>query len=161
MEMVTSYGIDGMSSDDSDIEKGQEVYSATQLPWRRAAVSKYLDWLDEERRDPEQETHSKKGKRPGKRYRGGEISARAAIKKLPVALYEPSWYNGLRTTERQMYGTSRNQLKWRALALSGSSSLERRGTPDASGSRRNESAGPSQARNRGWRERQSDRMVTE
>lgn len=32
-DMVTAYGADGMSSDDSDIEKGEEVYYSMQLPW--------------------------------------------------------------------------------------------------------------------------------
>ena len=72
------------------------------------------------------------------------------IKNLPVALYEPNWYNGLGTTERQMYVTSQKQLKWKALALQlGSGSSEGCRMPEASGSRQNESAGPSQTRNQG------------
>ena len=67
-----------------------------------------------------------------------------------MALYEPKWYNRLRTTEREVYGQSRKALKWMNLALqSGPGSLGGRQMPEASGSRRNASEGPSQARNGG------------
>ena len=65
----------------------KNVYYSMQLPWKRVAVSKYLDWLDDERRVPKQEVHSKKGKWPGKQYCSKDISACAAINNLPVALY--------------------------------------------------------------------------
>lgn len=106
LQVVEAYRADGMSSDDSDFEGGDEVFHTTRLPWRRVAVVKYLDWMDDERRDPQHQAHSRRGKWPSRRHRGNKISARSAIKNLPVALYEPKWYNGLRTTEREVYGQS-------------------------------------------------------
>ena len=53
----------------------------------------------------------------GRLISGNMISAHGAIKNLPVALYEPKWYNGLKTTEREVYGKSQKALKWMSLAL--------------------------------------------
>lgn len=135
------YGPDAMSSDDSDMEGGEEVYYTTHQPWRRAAVIKYFDWLDDERRDPQQAAHSKKGKRPGKRYRTDKTSARGPVKELPLALYEPGWFNELHASERGMYGASRTRFKWMKIYLQPATSGSRK-SPGIRGRGRAGSVGP-------------------
>ena len=114
LQTLKSYGPDGMSSDDSDVEGLDEVFRVNTLYWRRAEATAYMDILDNERKARNQSVYSKSGSKPARRIRSEnpKVSDRWAVTGLPIALYNRTWFDGLKTMERRALQVDSTPLKW-------------------------------------------------
>ena len=114
LQTLKSYGPDGMSSDDSDVEGLDEVFRVNTLYGRRAEATAYMDILDNERKARNQSEYSKSGSKPARRVRSEnpKVSDRRAVTGLPIALYNRTWFDGLKTMERRALQVDSTPLKW-------------------------------------------------
>jgi hypothetical protein len=92
-ELLLTLQPDGMSSEESDIEDGQDIYRATIMPWRRGEIANYMQKIDKQRLDKDA-GFSERGSKPAKRVRGVQNpkSKRTHVNELPRPLYDDDWW---------------------------------------------------------------------
>lgn len=117
VKVVNWLGQEGMSSDESDVEGLEEIYRTKILYWRHSEIDHYMDILDSQRKLPNNGIFTKKGKKRTKRVRSSEaaISDRKPVKGMPVGLYDRTWFNGLKTSERTALKASTDTFKVKPL----------------------------------------------
>lgn len=107
-------GVDGMSSDDSDIENEEQIFRVKIMPWR-ADIVNYLDQIDRHRR-MDLSIFTKRGSQGVRRMLGADhhISTRKAKKGLPLPLYDARWLADDEIPERRETAlhVSREQFEW-------------------------------------------------
>jgi hypothetical protein len=90
-DTIRRLGVDGMSSDDSEIDRtlNLTVYRTRRMPWRRD-MGGLLDLVDSHR--PQRGSgYSKKGAEPAPRLPGPGVSSRETPSGLPRVLYDRAW----------------------------------------------------------------------
>ena len=114
LQTLKSYGPDGMSSYDSDVEGLDEVFCVNTLYWRQAKVTAYMDILDNECKAHNQSIYSKSGSKPARQVQSEnpKVSDQWAVTGLPIALYNRTWFDGLKTMERRALQVDSTSLKW-------------------------------------------------
>jgi hypothetical protein len=117
--MIEWYGMDGMSSDETEYEGLEVVYRVNVLPWRRPEVTGYLGIIDNERKFRDQTIYSRAGSKPAKRIRADDHpkSNRKAAQGLPSTLYNRDWFDDLPRHKRAALNVSREQFQWLAIKL--------------------------------------------
>jgi hypothetical protein len=90
--LIETLGVDGMSSDESDVENEQPVFRVKVLPWRRD-VQQYWKIIDG-CRFTDSGIFSPRGSKGVQRIRGvwGPSSTRDPAKGLPRSFYDDSWF---------------------------------------------------------------------
>ena len=89
LDMLERFGVDGMSSDESETEAGVKQYIILTKSWRPEEVSRWLQGMDA--------VAALTAKGRGKRFRTRVISTRRddtrpAVRGLPKNAYSATWY---------------------------------------------------------------------
>jgi hypothetical protein len=95
LPMIGLYGIDGMSTDESDHENGtgRPLYQILSKPWRNPLATPTLRTLDALQRDMRFRPvrRAGPGAQPHNRAISSGISGRAPVPGLPSDFYHPRW----------------------------------------------------------------------
>ncbi|KAI0682106.1 hypothetical protein C8T65DRAFT_597539 [Cerioporus squamosus] len=94
-------GVDGMSSDEEEENAPFRRYRVYDVIWRSDAVTKMLRALDALHRRWRRKS-SKRGAQPRMRYLVDEVAQKPtrAVRRLPRNAYTPTWYNELKSFEK-------------------------------------------------------------
>lgn len=90
--LVVNLGPEGMSSDESDIEDGEDVLDVHKMPYRQDATD-LMDYLDIEYEEAMKPLDAGKSEAttPRRIRRGIKLSARPPFENKDEALFDPSW----------------------------------------------------------------------
>jgi len=101
--LVDTLGVDGMSSDESEVDEGgQRAYRVKRRIWRSKALEKYLRRIDKDYNRTNAYGNGRAGKPPRVRKRPAyNDSAAEAIRGLPANFYDPNWLRKLGSWEKQ------------------------------------------------------------
>ncbi|KAF8588297.1 hypothetical protein K439DRAFT_1311580, partial [Ramaria rubella] len=90
-------GVEGMSSDESDMEDGKEIYRISTKPWRAQAVTMWLRAMDCVHLSIRAKRKSgvMPGSWPREHHDGTKVSIRCAVPGLPHTFYAEDWLAGL------------------------------------------------------------------
>ena len=95
--MLEQFGVDGMSSDESETEAGVKQYVILNKSWRPEEVSRWLQGMDA----VAALTTKGRGNRPRMRIMSTRIDdTRPAVRGLPKNAYNATWYATLGTFAR-------------------------------------------------------------
>lgn len=112
-KLLDRLGLDGMSSEGSDIEQDsiQSTFMVKRLPWRRR-MERHMDLIDETR-SQSAIVFGRQGSKPSPRVRGENQpdSDRVCIG-LPRELYDTTWLNGLPADARRKLNISDDPFEW-------------------------------------------------
>jgi hypothetical protein len=122
-KVIERLGVDGMSSDESDVESDAEgiqtvVYRVKKLRWRRR-IDDELDFIDKARDFVK--GVGGRGATPGLRRRDidNKESNREPVPNLPVAFYDPDWFDSHNSNYRELVvHPSTEEFRWFKLAKS-------------------------------------------
>lgn len=87
--MLETFGVDGMSSDESVRENGEVRYRILKKSWRTEEVTRWLAGFDA----VDAITRGKRGRKPHKRVISTKIDdSRPPVQGLPKNAYNSTWY---------------------------------------------------------------------
>jgi hypothetical protein len=101
--VVDSLGVDGMSSDESEVDENrQRVFRVKRRPWRSKALDKFLRRIDDDHNTTNAYGNNRAGCQPRIRKRPAyNESTGKAIRNLPVNFYDANWYRKLSDMDKR------------------------------------------------------------
>lgn len=113
-EVIERLGVDGMSSDESDIDEStaRPVFRVKVMTWRRD-IEAYLKIVDEQRNDPE--IFKPQGSLGEVRHRSAynNRSSRRPVSGLPRAFYDDTWFESMSEERRFLtVNVSEEEFEW-------------------------------------------------
>ena len=113
--VISRYGVDGTSSDESEVEAEEmvePVFQVHSLPWRRN-IDGLLKVVDDEIH-LNRKTVRRRGALPRRRTRPRTmvVSTRKPVQGLPRELYDDEWFNGLEEGEQMVLDVSEERWEW-------------------------------------------------
>lgn len=117
-DVITRYGVDGTSSDESDIDDTggfEPVFLVHTLPWRRD-ITDHLKVIDDEV-TTSRKLIRKRGGIATRRVRGqmATPSIRAPVRGLPESMYDSEWLRMLDSGEEENLEISDEVFQWREI----------------------------------------------
>ena len=113
-KVLDFFGVDGMSSEESEEENNRTVFRVKIMYWRRDMV-KYLDLIDAQRQQVPGLFSNAGSKGVDKRRGRGSgflISERNPVKKLPLTLYDERWFESVGQQGQLMLKVSQQRFEW-------------------------------------------------
>jgi hypothetical protein len=104
--VVNSLGIEGMSSDESEVDQdGQKAYRVKKRAWRPKKIEMLLRRVDKDRNTRNAYGNDRQGNIHRTRKRPAfKDSTRKAIPGLPLNFYDPNWYRKLAQWDKEDLG---------------------------------------------------------
>lgn len=102
-DVLVALGAGGMSSDESEVEDGQNVFLVKKMSWRRSGLMVKMGTIDRDRNTRNAYGNVRAGNPPRvrKRRNGAIETSRAAPPGLPVNFYDAEWLSKLNSRQRK------------------------------------------------------------
>ncbi|KAG6915612.1 hypothetical protein DXG01_010727 [Tephrocybe rancida] len=103
LTMTHILGVDGQSSDESDVDHGQRIFRVRRQFWRSREVSDLLRYIDAKRNVATVMGNLRPGAAPRQRKRIRADSHRTSQQiaaRMPINLYNNDWYNSLESVTK-------------------------------------------------------------
>jgi hypothetical protein len=119
VSLLTTLGIDGMSSDESDVEGIQMVYCVCVHIYQRAEATKVMEMIDSVTLADWMRVGHMRGQPPRiqRRETDNPDSRQEAPKKMPRALYNNMWLSALTPQKVVALQVSKEAFKWLDIAM--------------------------------------------
>lgn len=116
LKLLEYLDVDGMSSEESGEEEiATDIFHVKRLPWRRD-MGKQLALIDKQRLK-DKEVYSRRGAKPGIRFRDKVITSQREPKiGMPKACYNKEWLKDQTPTCRRSLEISDKKLEWYSFA---------------------------------------------
>ena len=114
--MLTRYGMDGTSSDESEVENEEmePVFCIHALPWRSKNVNNLIRIVDKETVNLRRVMPSQGGRtlRHVQPQQNIKASSRKVPSNLPWSFYDNDWFRGIGEIEQELIEASEEQWEW-------------------------------------------------
>lgn len=114
-KIVMRLGVDGMSSDESEVDASNfKTYKIRVKTWRNPHLTDYLRVLDalHRRSRTNPVTGSSQGAEVHRRRISTDKSKRGAVRRLLLCAYNPTWLEGLTEFDREQLAPTDEVFKW-------------------------------------------------